>query len=148
MYTTEHEQAELLLQPPAPLALPCPSNSGHSCPPWRTLTKVIFLRGQPKRMHTTSLLLSPPSILSETNSNLWILWDFIFQLNSDFTSYTPLYKHGCTSLTSSDVNFTLKPIPSHHPSSTMMPVPLTVTTPVPKSSLQIKPRASRETPRT
>jgi hypothetical protein len=37
-------------------------------------------------MHMTSLLLSPPSILSETNTNIWILRDFIFQLNSDFTS--------------------------------------------------------------
>jgi hypothetical protein len=34
----------------------------------------------------TSLLLSPPSILSETNSNLQILWDFVYQLNSDFIS--------------------------------------------------------------
>jgi hypothetical protein len=33
-----------------------------------------------------SLLLSPPSILSEMNSNLWILWDSVFQLNSDFIS--------------------------------------------------------------
>jgi hypothetical protein len=28
----------------------------------------------------------PPSILSEMNSNLWILRDFIFQLNSNFIS--------------------------------------------------------------
>jgi hypothetical protein len=35
-------------------------------------------------MRTTILLLSPASILSETNSNLRILWDFFFQLNSDF----------------------------------------------------------------
>jgi hypothetical protein len=34
----------------------------------------------------TSLLQSPPSILSETNSNLQILRDFIFQLNSDLIS--------------------------------------------------------------
>jgi hypothetical protein len=37
-------------------------------------------------MHTTFLLLSPPSILSEMNSKLRILWDFVFQLNSDFIS--------------------------------------------------------------
>jgi hypothetical protein len=37
-------------------------------------------------MHITSLLLSPPSILSKTNSNLRILWDFAFQLNLDFIS--------------------------------------------------------------
>jgi hypothetical protein len=37
-------------------------------------------------MHMTSLLLSPPLILSVTNSNLQILRDFIFQLNSNFIS--------------------------------------------------------------
>jgi hypothetical protein len=41
-------------------------------------------------MHKTSHLLSPPSILSETNSNLQILQDFIFQLNSDFISNSNL----------------------------------------------------------
>jgi hypothetical protein len=29
-------------------------------------------------VRTTSLLLSPPSILSEINSNIWILQDFVF----------------------------------------------------------------------
>jgi hypothetical protein len=42
--------------------------------------------GQLKWMHMTTLLLSPPSTLSETNSNLWILWDLVFQLNSTFIS--------------------------------------------------------------
>jgi hypothetical protein len=37
-------------------------------------------------MHMTTHLQSPPSILSETNSNLWILRDSVFQLNSDFVS--------------------------------------------------------------
>jgi hypothetical protein len=41
---------------------------------------------QPKQMHTTTLLLSTPSILSKTNSNLRILRDFIFQLNLDSIS--------------------------------------------------------------
>jgi hypothetical protein len=50
--------------------------------------------GQPKRMHTTSLLLSPPSILSEMNSNLQILWDLVFQLNSDFISNSNLNPSG------------------------------------------------------
>jgi hypothetical protein len=36
----------------------------------------------------TSLLQSQSLILSETNSNLWILWDFVFQLNSDFISHS------------------------------------------------------------
>jgi hypothetical protein len=50
----------------------------------------VFFVGQPKRMRTTFLLPSPPSILSETNSNLQILRDFIFQLNSDFISNSNL----------------------------------------------------------
>jgi hypothetical protein len=45
-------------------------------------------------MHTTFLLLSPPSILSEMNSNLRILRDFIFQLNSDFISNLNLNPFG------------------------------------------------------
>jgi hypothetical protein len=32
----------------------------------------------------TSLLQSPPLVLSEMKSNLRILWDFVFQLNSNF----------------------------------------------------------------
>jgi hypothetical protein len=45
-------------------------------------------------MHKTSHLLSPPSILSETNSNLQILQDFIFQLNSNFISNSNLNPSG------------------------------------------------------
>jgi hypothetical protein len=41
-------------------------------------------------MHITSFLLCPPSILSETNSNLRILRDFVFKLNSDFISNSNL----------------------------------------------------------
>jgi hypothetical protein len=44
----------------------------------RPQTSSIFFVGQLKRMHRIFIFLSPPSILSETNSNLWILWDFIF----------------------------------------------------------------------
>jgi hypothetical protein len=50
--------------------------------------------GWPKWMHTIFLLQSPPSILSETNSNLWILWDFVFQLNSRFISNSNLHHSG------------------------------------------------------
>jgi hypothetical protein len=42
----------------------------------------------------TSLLLSPPSNLSETNSNLRILRDSVFQLNSDFISNSNLNPSG------------------------------------------------------
>jgi hypothetical protein len=45
-------------------------------------------------MHTTSLLRSPPLILSETNSNLWFLQGFVFQLNSDFISILNLNPSG------------------------------------------------------
>jgi hypothetical protein len=45
-------------------------------------------------MRTTFLLLSPPSILSETNSSLRILQDFVFQLNSYFTSNSNLNPSG------------------------------------------------------
>jgi hypothetical protein len=57
-------------------------------------TSSFFFVGWPKRMHMTSLLQSPPSILSETNSNLWILRDSIFQLNSDFISNSNLNPSG------------------------------------------------------
>jgi hypothetical protein len=62
----------------------------------------LFFVGQPKWMHTTSFLLSPPSILSEINSNLRILRDFIFQLNSDFISNSnlnPSRLHRCPNIT-------------------------------------------------
>jgi hypothetical protein len=52
----------------------------------RPQTSSVFFVGQLKRMHTTSLLQSPPSILSKMNANLPILWDFVFQSNSDFIS--------------------------------------------------------------
>jgi hypothetical protein len=42
----------------------------------------------------TSLLQSPPSILSETNSNLRILRDYVFQLNLDFNSNSNLNPSG------------------------------------------------------
>jgi hypothetical protein len=47
---------------------------------------LFFFMGQPKWMHTTFLLLSPASILPETNSNLRILWKFGIQTNLDFIS--------------------------------------------------------------
>jgi hypothetical protein len=45
-------------------------------------------------MCTTILFLSPPSILSEMNSNLQILRDSVFQLNSDFISNLNLNPSG------------------------------------------------------
>jgi hypothetical protein len=63
------------------------SNSGHGRPFHGELQQMpFFFVGQPKRLCMTFLLLSPASILSETNSNLWILQDFVFKRNSDFIS--------------------------------------------------------------
>jgi hypothetical protein len=70
---------------PSPLAAP-PLRPLHG----RPQTSSVFFVGQLKQIHTTSLLLSPPSILSKMNSNLRILQDFIFQLNSDFISNSNL----------------------------------------------------------
>jgi hypothetical protein len=51
--------------------------------PWRALTKAISIQGMIKT-NALSLLLLLASILPETNSNLWILQDFIFKRNLDF----------------------------------------------------------------
>jgi hypothetical protein len=61
---------------------------------WEPHTNLFFFMGWPKWMHMTSLLQSPPSILSKTNSNLWILRDFVFQLNSDFISNSNINPSG------------------------------------------------------
>jgi hypothetical protein len=75
---------------PSPVSSPWPLMELQLCP-WlpfheESQPSSFFFVGQPKRMHTISHLLSSPSILSEMNSNLWILRDFVFQLNSDFIS--------------------------------------------------------------
>jgi hypothetical protein len=56
--------------------------------------RLFFFGEQSNRMHTTSLLLSPASILCQTNSNLWISRDFVFQINSDFISKSNLNRSG------------------------------------------------------
>jgi hypothetical protein len=107
---TEQQPPSLPLQwpPGAPLAapplLPSPmsssyrltwsSNSGHGRLPWRALTKAIFLSGMIKMEAHNPPLLSPSSILSKTISNHQILWDFIFQLNSNFISNSNLNPSG------------------------------------------------------
>jgi hypothetical protein len=57
-------------------------------------TDSFFVMRWPKPMHMTSLLQSPPSIVSEMNSNLQILRDSVFQLNSDFISNSNLNPSG------------------------------------------------------
>jgi hypothetical protein len=85
----------LFFSPPPPHLFPSRRApiAGHRTPtpamaalPRRASTKAVFLHGTTKMMRTTFLSLSPVSILSETNSNLWILRDFIFQPNLDFIS--------------------------------------------------------------
>jgi hypothetical protein len=93
-----------LCAPPAPLRLPLSGElhmSSHGAPTpamaashGEPHTISFFFVGWPKRIHMTSHLLSPRSILSETNSNLWILWDSIFQLNSDFITNSNLNPSG------------------------------------------------------
>jgi hypothetical protein len=66
-------------------------------PPMESLTQARFSSWDGQKriyIYMTSLLLSPPLILSETNSNLRILRDSIFQLNSDFISNSNLNPFG------------------------------------------------------
>jgi hypothetical protein len=53
---------------------------------WRAPTNVIFLCEKSKTDAHDLPLAIPASILSETNSNLRILRDFVFKRNSDFIS--------------------------------------------------------------
>jgi hypothetical protein len=69
-------------------------------------------------MRTIFLLLSSPSILSEMNSNLRILWDFVFQLNSDFISNSNLIPFGlllrpCISLGAPPPHFPMSILPQN-----------------------------------
>jgi hypothetical protein len=87
--------------PTAPMAPPAPSRTPLSPSPPRSLPlrwapmaashgetqqTSFFFKGWPKQMHMTFLLLSPTSVLSEIKYNPQILWDFVFQINSDFIS--------------------------------------------------------------
>jgi hypothetical protein len=74
---------------------PSPPAAHH--PGYRPQTSSIFFMGQSTWMCMTFLLLSPPSILSETNSNLRTLRDNVFQLNSDFISNSNLNPSGLLS---------------------------------------------------
>jgi hypothetical protein len=117
----------------------------------------FFFVGWSKWIHTTSLLLSPPSILSETDSNLWILRDFIFQLNSGFIfnsnpNASGLLLHPYISLGAPPPHI---PMPISPQNRTLdatrvpapSPVPVVVATSIPKLSLQIKPCVVHEKPR-
>jgi hypothetical protein len=109
-------------------------------------------------MHMTSFLLSLRSILSEMNSNLQILWDSVFQLNSDFISNSNLnpsvlLPHHYISLGEPPPRIPM-PIPSQNRvlATTRVPppspLPVVAATSILKPSLQIKPRAGREKPNT
>jgi hypothetical protein len=109
-------------------------------------------------MHMTSLLQLLPSILSEMNSNLRILQDFIFQLNSDLISNSNLktsglLPHPYISLGAPPPRIPMPISPQTQTlATTQVPPPLPLhiigATSIPKLSLQIKPRVGREKPRT
>jgi hypothetical protein len=141
--------------PWAPMEAPTPAMSASHGEP---NTSSFFFVGWSKRMHMSSLLLSPPSILSKMNCNLRILWDFIFQLNSDSISNSNHKASGllphpypslgaptpCTPMPISPQNWTLATTRVPPPSQ----LPVLAATSTPKPSIQIKPRASHEKPRT
>jgi hypothetical protein len=97
----------------------------------------------------TSLLLSPPSILSETNSNLQILRDSVFQLNSDFISNSNLNPSGLLPHPYISLGAPPRriPLPIHSQNRALAatrvsppsPLPVVATTSIPNYSLQIKP---------
>jgi hypothetical protein len=81
----------LISPPPYPLQRAHMAGHGAQSPamaalPWRAPTKDVFLHGTTKWMYKTFLFLFTAPILSETNSNLWILRDFVFKRNLDFIS--------------------------------------------------------------
>jgi hypothetical protein len=153
-----------VISAPLPLLLPLSgelpmSSDGASSPAMDAShgephTNSFFFVGWPKRMHMTSLLLSPPSILFETNSNLRILRDSVFQLNLDFISNANLNPPGL--LPHPYIILGVSP-PCHPPQNRALaatrvpppsPLPIVAATSIPKPSLQIKPLAGHEKPRT
>jgi hypothetical protein len=90
------------------------------------------------------------------NSNLRILWDFVFQLNSDFISnlnFNPsrLLPHPYISLGAAPPHIP-KPISPQNRTLaatrvlSLSPLPVIAVTSIPKPSLQINPRVGREKP--
>jgi hypothetical protein len=73
---------------PSPVSFPMPviklSSPTMAAHHGRPQPSLVFFEGQQKWMCTTFLLLSLSSILSEMNSNLRILWDFIFSTKLGF----------------------------------------------------------------
>jgi hypothetical protein len=74
---------------PSPLSSPWPSHGAptpdRAALPWRA-TQLIFLHGITKTDAYDIPLVIPTLNFIRTNSNLRILRDFVFQLNSDFIS--------------------------------------------------------------
>jgi hypothetical protein len=103
-------------------------------------------------------LQSLPSNFPEMNSNLWILWDFVYQLNLDFISdlnLNPfgLLLHPYISLGAPPPRI---PMPISPQNQTLVatrvpppsPLPVITATSIPNLSLQMKPCVSRENIRT
>jgi hypothetical protein len=108
-------------------------------------------------MHMTSLLQSSPSILSEMNSNLLILRDFVFQLNSNFISNSNpkasgLLTHPYISLGAPPPRIPMPISPQNQALAITRvpppsPLPVVTATSILNPSLQIKPCAGRKKPR-
>jgi hypothetical protein len=103
-------------------------------------------------------LLSSTSILPETKFNLRILWDSIFQLNSDFISNSNLNPSGLLPHPYISLGAPPPRIPMPIPSQNQvlaatrvpppLPLPVVTATSIPKPSLKIKTRDGREKPKT
>jgi hypothetical protein len=127
-------------------------------PPWRASHKLVFLRGINKTDAYDLPLAIPILNFTRTMSNLRILRDSIFQLNSDFISNSNLNRSGL--LPHPYISLGAPPlcIPMQIPSQNRVlattrvppssPLPVVAATSIPKPSLQIKPRAGHEKPKT
>jgi hypothetical protein len=73
-----------------PHGRPWSTKSGNGCSPMESSNQGHFSLWDNQNGYTRPPSCYPPSILSEMNSNLRILRDFVFQLNSDFISNSNL----------------------------------------------------------
>jgi hypothetical protein len=126
-------------------------------PPWRASHKLVFLRGMIKTDAYDLPLAISTLNLSETNSNLRILQDSIFQLNSDLISNSNLNPSGLLPHPYISLGAPPPRIPMPIPSQnrvlaatrvpTPSPLPVIAATSILKLSLQIKLRDDCEKPK-
>jgi hypothetical protein len=87
---------------------------------WRAPIKAVFLCEKSKIVAHDLPLSIPASILSETNSNVWVSWDFVFKRNLDFISnsnFNPfgLLPHPYISLGAPPPRLPIPILPKHKP---------------------------------